>query len=140
MAEVFTRKDLPPESEVDGDYEVGYGKPPKASQFGKGNKAGKGRPKGAKNVKTIVNALANEKVSIRSGGRVSKMSLGEAALRQLFNKGAAGDIKAIGNIVPLMEKYGPLDEESLPPPAETEAQLDAIIDFLKLSGMLDGEI
>ena len=39
------------------EYEVGYGKPPKDSQFKKGESGNKrGRPKGVKNLKTEVDA------------------------------------------------------------------------------------
>ena len=40
----------------EGDHEVGYGKPPRHSQFIKGQSGNRrGRPAGAKNLKTLLN-------------------------------------------------------------------------------------
>ena len=48
-----------------GDYEVGYGKPPRHSQFVKGQSGNpRGRPAGAKNLKTLLNKALNELVIV----------------------------------------------------------------------------
>lgn len=47
------------------NYEIGYGKPPKSSQFKKGQSGNpKGRPKGQKNTNTVMRDIMEEKVSI----------------------------------------------------------------------------
>lgn len=94
-------------SEPAGDYEVGYGKPPKHGQFKPGNKSGKGKPKGAKNLKTIALAALGAKVSAKINGKTGKASKMEVAAHQLANKASAGDMKAIGKAMELYEKYGP---------------------------------
>ncbi len=112
-------------------YEVGYGKPPKHSQYPKGNGPGKGRPKGAKNMKTIVNAASGAKVTTKINGKVKKMTKIELALLQLANKAAAGDLKAIEKLIALHERYG--DDHAIEPTAEeTKADLETLKNFLAM--------
>jgi hypothetical protein len=48
-------------SEKKGDYEVGYGKPPRDTRFPKGQSGNpRGRPSGAKNLKTLLSEALNE--------------------------------------------------------------------------------
>jgi hypothetical protein len=53
-------------SEADEDYSIGYGKPPKANQFAKSTSGNpKSRPKGSKNLATLV---MNESRPVRING------------------------------------------------------------------------
>lgn len=57
------------------DYEVGYGKPPKRSQFKKGQSGNpEGRPKETKNLKTDLADELGETVTVRDGERVKTVS------------------------------------------------------------------
>ena len=83
-------------SDDEKDYPVGYGKPPDASKFRAGRSGNpKGRPKGARNSSTLLNQALDEKVIIKEGGRQKTITKREAAFKQLANKAAAGDQRAI---------------------------------------------
>lgn len=81
-------------------YEVGYGKPPKATRFRKGQSGNPaGRKKGSKNVSTqvatlIESALA-EKVVVNINGKRRTVSKLEAACIQQANRAAGGDAKSM---------------------------------------------
>jgi len=78
------------------DYDVGYGKPPHHSQFGKGHSGNpRGRAKGSRNLSTLLDSALNERVTISENGRRKRISKREAILKQLVNKAASGDPKSI---------------------------------------------
>lgn len=55
------------------DYEVGYGKPPKATQFKKGQSGNsKGRPRKSENVRTLLRETLNQRVQVRVNGKVKQ--------------------------------------------------------------------
>lgn len=86
-----------------GDYEVGFKRPPKATRFTKGQSGNpNGRPKGKKNMATILLAAANELVTINENGRSKQVTKFEAACKQTLNKSASGDLNAIRLLMQLM--------------------------------------
>lgn len=77
----------------------GYRKPPSETQFKagmSGNPAG--RPKGSRNVKTIIEKELSDKITVTANGRSQRLSKGEIAVRQLVNQAAAGDPKALQTV------------------------------------------
>ena len=79
-----------------GDYDVGYGKPPKEHQFPEKTSGNlKGRPKSGKLGSTDVSTVLNEPVKVKSGGKEREMSLFEASLRQLARKALSKNLPAI---------------------------------------------
>ena len=84
------------------DGEIGYGRPPKQTQFQKGVSGNpRGRPKGAKNLTTVVNEVLQEKVVITVNGQRKKVTKIKAALMQMANKAASGDLLAMRQLTPL---------------------------------------
>jgi hypothetical protein len=82
------------------DYKVGYGKPPTQSQFTKGKSGNpKGRPKGSKNISTMLIRISNERVTITENGKPLRLSKAEVALRQLVNKSMKGEMRAIDRLL-----------------------------------------
>jgi|HubBroStandDraft_4_1064222.scaffolds.fasta_scaffold62768_1 hypothetical protein len=73
---------------------VGYGHPPIATRFRKGQSGNpKGRPKGSKNFRTLLDQALNEKVNINENGRRKAISKRQAGAKHVANKIASGDIK-----------------------------------------------
>ncbi|KRS19181.1 DUF5681 domain-containing protein [Roseovarius indicus] len=90
-------------SDDDKDYEVGYGKPPKHSQFKKGQSGNpKGRPKGSKNVATIFRERLFSTVNIKENGRRKQITMIEALFRTLLKSGLEGDARAQDRLIKLL--------------------------------------
>jgi Family of unknown function (DUF5681) len=78
------------------DYQVGYGRPPRHSQYKPGQSGHlKGRPKGARSLKTIVKATLKAPVRVTRDGKSRKVSTLEAMLLRLREKGLSGDHRAM---------------------------------------------
>lgn len=89
----------------DDDQKVGYGQPPKSTQFKPGQCGNpKGRPKGSKNklpprkfltqhLEEIV-ALGDESITARIDGKQKKISRREAIYRSIINNGVKGGVQA----------------------------------------------
>jgi hypothetical protein len=86
-----------------GDYEIGYGKPPRGCGFKKGQSGNpRGRPPGSKNLTTLLNETLNETVTITENGRRRKITKREAVIKQLVNKSASADARSLKILLDLM--------------------------------------
>lgn len=82
--------------------ETGYGKPPKHTQFRKGTSGNpRGRPKGSRNLATVLAKALREKVVVNENGRRRTMTKLDAAVAQLVNKSASGDLAALRQLMAL---------------------------------------
>jgi len=80
---------------ANSDYTIGYGKPPEHTRFPKGRSGNpKGRPKGSKNLKTDLIEELEERISVREGGRVQRITKQRALVKTLIAKGLQGDVRA----------------------------------------------
>lgn len=85
------------------EYSIGYRKPPKHTQFPPGTSGNKkGRPKGAKGLKTIVRDVMTAKVGLRLSGKVQRVSKIEALIHKMSEQAFNGNLRAIAL---LMQKY-----------------------------------
>jgi len=99
------------------EYEVGFGKPPKKNRFRRGLSGNpSGRPRGQRNLKTVLTETLQEKIVINDNGVPRKVTRLEAAVRQLVNLASAGDLRALRHLTVLV---GAAEQQS-PAPATTE--------------------
>ncbi len=102
--------------DTSGDYEIGYGKPPKEHRFkpGRSGNIG-GRPKVKKSGATDISELLNEPVKVTTGGKARAMGPFEAGLRKIAKKAIDGHLPSILKFIRICEEYGVL----VPLPAAT---------------------
>lgn len=91
-------------------YDVGYGKPPQKGQFQPGKSGNpRGRPKGSKNLASVVLREARKPVRVNGPRGVRTVTKVEATVMQLANQAAQGDLAAQRQFLPLVRA----SEESL---------------------------
>ncbi len=92
------------------DYEVGFGRPPRSTQFRKGTSGNpKGRPRGSKSLSTIVKETLDEKVVVRENGRCGRITKRAAMIKQQANKAVSGDQRAVRYLIELDLRLNPED-------------------------------
>ena len=111
------KANTPQETELSGGHDphrpIGHGNPPRHSQFKKGQSGNpRGRPKGRKDIKTILHECLSKKIKIREGGRTKTVSVLEAEIAQLTKFMLEGDEKATNLILKLLQHYGHNTEDA----------------------------
>jgi hypothetical protein len=92
------------------DYEVGFGKPPRHSQFLPGQSGNpRGRPKGVRSFATEVQALLRAPVNVVRDGKAQQVSTQEGALWRLREKVLVGDLRALSLFLELARTYSKED-------------------------------
>ena len=88
---------------MQNDDDVGFGKPPKHTQFKPGQSGNPaGRPKGTKNLKTDLEEELRELITIREGGNQKIVSKQRAMLKSLTAKAVQGDPRAAAIVIDMM--------------------------------------
>jgi len=108
------------------DYEVGYGKPPKHSQFKKGQSGNpKGKPKGSCNLKTDVISVLNSRIVVNENGQTRKVSTQLATLMRLRERALQGDSRAMDRLLMLAADYNNEEtpRDQAPPISEDDAAI-----------------
>ena len=123
------------DTEPTADYAVGYGKPPRHSGFQKGRSGNpKGRPKGSKNFATLLTEALDEKVQVTEVGRRRRIAKRELVIKQLVNKSAAADLRAIKQLTDIVQGIEGRTGAAHPPPspqAFTAADEEVIAELRK---------
>jgi hypothetical protein len=132
---VASISDTEPAAETTADYEVGYGKPPRHAGFHKGRSGNpKGRPKGSKNLATLLTEALDEKVQVTEDGKRRRVTKRELVIKQLVNKSASADLRAIKQLTDIVERAERRagDSQAAPPTqAFTAADEEVIAELRK---------
>jgi hypothetical protein len=91
------------------DYGVGYGRPPKETQFKKGQSGNpRGRPKGSESLKTVIQEELDRKITILVKGKKKNITTRRALVRKGIHLGLTkGDVK-------MLRAMGALQDDALP--------------------------
>lgn len=85
------------------DDDVGFGKPPKHTQFKPGQSGNpSGRPKGTKNLKTDLEEELRELIIVHEGGNPKTVSKQRAMLKSLTAKAVHGDPRSAAILLDMM--------------------------------------
>jgi hypothetical protein len=108
-------------SDKEGDYEVGYGKPPRNTRFKKGQSGNPaGRARGTQNLKTLLIDTLNEPVVVTENGGRRTISKRQAIIKQLVNQSANGDWRAVKLLLDMLhETEGGSEPETAESPFDT---------------------
>ena len=113
--------------ETPRDYEVGYGKPPRHTRFQKGRSGNPtGRPRGRKNMATLLSAALDASIIVVENGRRKKITKREAIVTQLVNKSASADLKATQIVLAMLRELEALADGDAESAAFTEADKEII--------------
>lgn len=103
-------------------YPVGYGKPPKHTQFRKGASGNRrGRPKGKRNFVTVLVETLEEKIVINEDGVSKTVTKLEAAVRQVVDQAVSGDLIALRQLAALARSA---EDQAIVPPTKQLADSD----------------
>jgi predicted ATPase len=127
--------------ETTGNFEVGFGRPPRHSQFVKGKSGNpKGRPKGSQNLATIFEKVGRERITVTENGRSRTLTKKHAAVLQLTNKSVSGDTKALRDYLHLTQTYEAAQQNGTPVSDERDtAVMESILKRIRLTDTAGSE-
>ncbi|MGC2195341.1 MAG: DUF5681 domain-containing protein [Terriglobales bacterium] len=103
-------------------YRAGYRKPPMHTRFKKGESGNpKGRPKGSLNLATVLDRTLREQVVVNEGGQRKTVTKLEAAVKQVTNKAASGDLSASRQLFMLIDTVEQRSQEAATPITHLDA-------------------
>ena len=113
----------------DQDNDAGYQRPPKHTQFKKGQSGNpKGRPKGAASFKSDLDAELREKLVLTENGREKRITKQRAFIKTLTAAAIKKDIRAVNALLACMRLFGVGNEEQ-PPDSQNADPAD--LEFLE---------
>ncbi|WP_018409329.1 DUF5681 domain-containing protein [Methylocystis rosea] len=102
-------------SPPDGEYSVGYGRPPQQTRFQPGRSGNpKGRPKGSRSVGAILQHIIRQKIAVTENGKTRWMSTLEVMFRRLVRDALRSDARAMKLLLSLVDRYCNSPESALP--------------------------
>lgn len=123
-----------------GNHPIGYGRPPKHSQFKPNNPGGPGRPKGSRSQNSILRKELEAKQVVRIDGKGVKLSKRELATKMFITKAfEKGESKQLMQVIQFAQSLFPeaTDSTASAPDAAATARFDQQLlqDFLAGLGM-----
>jgi hypothetical protein len=95
-------------------YDVGYRRPPKATQFEKGVSGNpRGRPKGSRTVGAVLQDILRQKIAVTENGKTRRLPALEVILRRLANDAMRSEPRALKLLLALYDRYGESPETDL---------------------------
>ena len=86
-----------------GNYDIGYKKPPKQGQFKPGQSGNpKGRPKGLQNLSSDLQEELEQKILITENNKSQEVTKQRAMLKTLFAKALKGNVQATHVLIDLI--------------------------------------
>lgn len=93
------------------NYPVGYGRPPLAARFKPGTSGNaKGRPKGGRNLKTLIKEAMTAGISIQEGEKTKRVSRIEGVVLRQLQKALMGSDRAAMAVVKMALQLGFLED------------------------------
>ena len=118
--------------ENEGDYEVGYGRPPCHTRFVKGQSGNpRGRPPGTKNLKTLLSEALNEMVIVTENGGRRKVTKRQAIITQLVNRSATADFRAIKILLDIVRDIERQTEPTAPETSDFSEADEMVLEQIK---------
>jgi Family of unknown function (DUF5681) len=113
-----------PSREVSGqDYVVGFGRPPIGSRFKPGISGNaKGRPKGHKNLKTLIRQAMTASISVQEGSSTRRVSKIEGVVLRQLQSALKGDDRSAMAVIKMAMQVGLLED----PQSETHDTVTAM--------------
>ena len=124
------------------NYDIGYCRPPKRSQFQPGQSGNPtGRRKASPTIGVRLQELMNSKVTVTENGRSRRISRLDVMLRQLANDAMRGDQRAMKLLIEFLHRYGAAVEGN---PVRTEEMtsegLEILSDYLRKAGSSNSDL
>src|SRR5262245_18165817 len=96
-------------------YAVGYGRPPAHTRVKPGQVLNpRGRPRGQRNVATVLRKTLNERTKVREGNRTRSVTKLDAIILKMINDAGLGNAKAQASLIALMRAVGLIEAVAEP--------------------------
>jgi hypothetical protein len=90
----------------DGDYQVGYGRPPKHTRFKPGQSGNPGgRKRKSKDLQKLIQSELDTLITVQDAGREKHITKREALVKQLVNLAIKGNPKPLQLVLTYLEKH-----------------------------------
>ena len=126
------------EDKTNRNDKVGYGQPPKDSQYKPGQSGNpKGRPKKSKELNKLFRNELDKTIVVKEDGRDKRITKREALITQVVNHAIKGDVKPLQIVIGYLQNN--LEIEPFVPTAADDAELlRTMADFSGIKEVDDG--